>query len=89
MTDERKESGPCSGIQELGVGCAGCETVSGLLTFDGSESRSCQNESEFDGNVQSVKDSITASSVMSAPPVRPVPPGKNRRSRRVAKKGEV
>ena len=58
VTDVVKASGLCSGVQEQGYGCAGCETVSGLLTVDGSESRSAQNESEFDANVQSIKDTI-------------------------------
>ena len=71
--------------QEKGYGCAGCETVSGRLTVDGSESRSGHNGSEFDGNVQSVEGSITASSVMSAPPVAPEPQGTNRRSRAAKK----
>ena len=66
----------------------GCETVSGRLTVDGSEARSGHNGSEFDGNVQSVEGSITASSVMSAPPVAPEPQGTNRRSRRAAKKAK-
>ena len=87
-TDERKESGLFSGIQELGVGCADCETVCGLLTVDGSKSWSGQNESEFDGNVHSVEDSIVACSVMSALLVVTEPQGTNRRSRRAARKSK-
>ena len=84
-TDERKESGLFSGIQELGVGCAGCEKVCGLLTVDGAESRSGLNECEFDGKLQYVEGSITAGSMMSAPLVATEPQGTNRRSRRAAK----
>ena len=75
-----------NGIHEQGHGCADCETVCGRLTVDGSESKSGLEESEFDGNVQSVQGSIMANSVMSAPPVAPEPRGTNRRSRRAAKK---
>ena len=77
-----------NGFQEQGYGCADCETVCGLLTADGSESRSDLNGSEFGGNVQSVEDSISESSVMSALPVAPEPQGTNRRSHRAAKKAK-
>ena len=59
----------------------------GLLTADGSESRSDLNGSEFGGNVQSVEDSIMGCSVMS-PPVAPELQGTNRRNRRAAKKAK-
>ena len=88
LTDCDGDVEPVNGIQEQGYGCADCETVCGLLTVDGSEYRLGQNESEFGGNVQSFEDSITASSVMSAPPVAPDPPGVNRRSCRAAKKAK-